>query len=70
MKDKHGKLIWENDIVSIPLDGDLYTLEWNSDNGCWCMNTEDSMYTFDNFWAHEIEVVSNIFVQNYQKQPD
>lgn len=64
LKDKNGNLIWENDVVSIPSDDELGVLDWNSDRGCWCMNTQDAMYTFDNFWSYEIEVIGNVFGTN------
>lgn len=62
LKDKNGKLIFENDIVTVPRDEDPCVITWNKDCGKWSMNQYAAyVYDFDNFWSMELEVIGNIF---------
>ena len=61
LKDKNGKLIWENDIVIVPSDEEPCLLEWEDGDGCWSMKQDGTVYTFDNFWSNEVEVIGNKF---------
>lgn len=59
MTDKNGKLIFENDIVTI--DEEYWRIEWNEDTARWIIDQEGTIYDFDNYWSSEIEVIGNIF---------
>ena len=59
--DKNGELIWENDIVIIPSDEEPCLLGWDDSAGCWSMKQDGTVYTFDNFWSNEVEVIGNKF---------
>lgn len=50
LKDKNGKLIWENDIVIVPSNEEPCLLGWEDGDGCWSMEQDGTVYTFDNFW--------------------
>lgn len=59
LQDKNGELIWENDIVIVPSDEEPCLLEWEDGDGCWSMKQDGTVYTFDNFWSNEVEVIGN-----------
>ena len=70
MNDKNGKLIWENDIVSVYGDTDdfgndlyyFFKVVWNKDLCCWWLS---DIYTKDDeclyIYLKEIEIIGNIF---------
>ncbi len=60
-RDKDGKLIWENDIVIVPSNEEPCLLGWEDGDGCWSMEQDGTVYTFDNFWSNEVEVIGNKF---------
>jgi uncharacterized phage protein (TIGR01671 family) len=60
IKEKNGDLIYEGDIVEF--DGDFHgDIAWDEDAGCWAIRTtENTIYTFDNLYGYELEVIGNI----------
>lgn len=62
LNDKNGKLIWENDIVTVPGDEEPCLIGWDEDCARWSITQYGShMYDFDNFDGVELEVLGNIF---------
>lgn len=60
LKDKNGKLIWENDIVKVHDDEEPCLIEWGEDTARWNMTQYDSyLYDFDNYWSYEVEVIGS-----------
>ena len=61
LNDKNGKKIFEGDIVTVPGDDELYAVTWDEYTAAWSLNAEALVYTFDNFWGYEVEVVGNVY---------
>lgn len=60
LKDKNGKLIWENDIVEVV--DEIYRIEWEDDSAMWTLNQCGSLVaSFDNYWSCDVEVIGNKF---------
>lgn len=60
LKDKNGKLIWENDIVTVPRDEEPCLICWDKDCAKWSMEQCGCyMYDFDNYWSSDLEVIGN-----------
>lgn len=60
LKDKNDKLIWENDIVTVPEDEEPYLIGWDEDCAKWSMTQYGSnLYDFDNFWSSETEIIGS-----------
>ena len=60
LKDKNGKLIWENDIVKVHDDEEPCLIEWGEDTARWNMTQYGScIYDFDNYWSYEVEVIGS-----------
>lgn len=61
LKDKHGNLIWENDVVSTPREDGYSLICWSDTEAKWEIHndTERVVLSFDNYWPYEIEVVGN-----------
>lgn len=66
LKDKNGKLIWENDICIIR-DGTLdeedgyFRLDWEDDRAMFEFEGTGLCVNFDNVYGYECEVYGNIF---------
>ena len=61
LKDKNGKLIWENDIVKVHDDEEPCLIEWGEDTARWNMTQYGScVYDFDNYWSYEVEVIGSV----------
>ena len=60
LKDKNGKMIWENDIVKVHDDKEPCLIEWGEDTARWHMTQYGSyIYDFDNYWSYEVEVIGS-----------
>lgn len=70
LKDKNGKLIWENDVVRVYGDTDdfgnnlyyFYKVVWNKDLCCWWLSdiyTQEDEYLY--ICLKGIDVIGNIF---------
>ena len=65
--DKHGKNIWENDIVKHEISGTIGTVKWyEEDYVGWCADDVyvDQQQFTDEMWS-ECEVIGNIFDDKY-----
>lgn len=63
VKDKNGKLIWENDIVSYcDCTKEDYVIAWEQNKACFeYQEYSCSMMNFDELSGCEVEVIGNIF---------
>lgn len=59
MKDKNGKLIWENDIVSI--GSELFICHWDTCNFEWSFCGKDESFGIAYRSSDDVEVVGNTF---------
>lgn len=61
LQDKNKEKIFEKDIVYISSEDENFLVEWDYDTARFVMNGETITVDFDNYWAHEVEAISNIF---------
>nr|DAM96250.1 MAG TPA: YopX protein [Caudoviricetes sp.] len=62
LKDKNGKLIWENDIVWDSDERTFYEIIWNQEDMCWNVEDADGHKSeFEECYGSTIEVNGNRF---------
>lgn len=62
LKDKNGKLIWENDIVWDSDERAFYEIIWNQEDMCWNVEDADGHKSeFEECYRSTIEVNGNRF---------
>lgn len=63
LKDKNGKLIWENDIIAYrDCTEEKYVIAWELDKACFeYQQYSCSIMNFDELNSCEVEVIGNIF---------
>lgn len=63
LKDKNGKLIWENDIIAYrDCTEEKYVIAWELDKACFeYQQYSCSIMNFDELSSCEVEVIGNIF---------
>lgn len=63
LKDRNGKLIWENDIIAYrDCTEEKYVIAWELDKACFeYQQYSCSIMNFDELSSCEVEVIGNIF---------
>lgn len=61
LKDMTGRRIYENHIVKIAGEDGYFLMVWNDYTARFAMDGYGLTVDFENYWAHEIEIVSDIF---------
>ncbi len=69
LKDKNGKLIWENDIVVYRDDTEeKYVIAWEQNEACFEYQQYGcSIMNFDELSGYEVEIVSNKFDNKFDE---
>ena len=61
LQDADGMLIWENDIVTLPVEDDFFIVCWEEDCARFSLESDTMVVHFDNYWGWQTEVVGNTF---------
>lgn len=69
LKDKNGKLIWENDIVVYrDCTEEMYVIAWETNKACFeYQQYSSSMMNFDELSGYEVEIVGNKFDNKFDE---
>ena len=61
LTDKNGNKIWENDIVTIPREDELFVIRWDIEQAAFVIESDMLLCDFDNYYGKDLEVIGNVF---------